>query len=203
MNSVNDNCGVYIIEHRDTGNIYVGASSNLKKRQYQHLRELYKGTHHNEGLQEAYNQSATGNSCLEFRTIELCDIGMLGERETAHMTTLNPVFNQYDGGGGYFVVSDSWRDKQRKKLIGKQLRTVGTYLTPWGSFTSGNSAAKAIGDLISQPGLWNVCNNPEKVITRQAYCKSRYLMTTFDESVVGKRWSELGFGFIEKANEQH
>ncbi|RVK19414.1 hypothetical protein CN165_12650 [Sinorhizobium medicae] len=197
MTNENDNCGIYVIEHRDTGRTYVGASSNIKKRHYHHLRELYKGTHHNEELQEAYNQSATGNSCLEFRTIELCDIDELGERETAHIVGLNPVFNQYEGGGGYFVVSDSWREKQRKRLIGKQIRKVGTFKTPFGDFPSSCAASRAVDNLLSQPAVWNVCTNPEIEITRQAYCKSRYLQANFDESVIGKRWSDLGFGLIK------
>ncbi|MCZ4089060.1 hypothetical protein [Sinorhizobium psoraleae] len=172
----------------------------MKKRRYNHYRELHLGNHHNEGLQIAYNQSATGNNAVEFKVLELCDADALIDRERAYISALKPEFNHYDAGGGNFVVTDEFREKQRKRLIGKQLRKVGDFVTPWGTFPSSCAASKAIDNLISQPGIWLVCSNPEKIINRVAWAKSRYLQTHFDETVIGKSWKDIGFDLI-KTNE--
>ena len=46
---------VYLIENKATGKVYVGVSKNCKRRIYQHLYLLKKGTHPNKDMQTDYN----------------------------------------------------------------------------------------------------------------------------------------------------
>lgn len=50
------NSGVYCITNKLDGKVYVGSSFNLKKRLYEHKRQLSKGTHRNKHLQSAYDK---------------------------------------------------------------------------------------------------------------------------------------------------
>lgn len=192
----NNTSGIYIITHRDTGKSYVGASSNLPKREYHHFRALHLGNHYCEEMLVDFQTTGTGNTAMEFCVLEYCPNDKLTDREQAHIDALQPVYNRNCAGGGLRTVSDNEREKMRKRWIGKQMRNVGTFQTPWGSFTSSAQASREVDGLISQPAIWNVCTKSEKVITRLAFGKSRYLMQNFDESVVGKTWADLGFDFV-------
>ncbi|WP_313199906.1 GIY-YIG nuclease family protein [Rhizobium sp.] len=191
----NQNCGVYIFTHVDTGRSYIGASSNLKRRKYHHYRSLHLGNAKTTEMLIDFQNSAVGNSAMDFRVIEYCDQSNLAEREKAYIETRNPEYNTKRGGAGIRVVKEDFREKQRERWTGRQMRVVGVFTTPWGEFSSSNAAAEASGGLISQPAVWTSCTRASKVITRTAWSKSIYLQTKHDESVVGKAWSDLGFGF--------
>lgn len=49
--------GSYCIENKDTHALYIGESINIFSRFSQHISDLYKGIHHCEKLQEAFDQS--------------------------------------------------------------------------------------------------------------------------------------------------
>lgn len=51
-------CGAYVIEHVNSGMLYVGSSGNLAKRKIDHKYELKKGTHSNPRLQILFNENA-------------------------------------------------------------------------------------------------------------------------------------------------
>lgn len=194
----NENCGIYIFTHVDTGRSYIGASSNLKRRKYHHFRSLHLGYAKATEMLIDFQNSAVGNSAMDFRVLEYCDHSKLGECEQAHIEALKPEYNSNRGGGGIRISSDDFKEKQRQRWTGKQMRKVGVFITPWGEFASSNAAAEAIDGLISQPAIWTSCTRSDKTITRNSWSKSAYLQTHYDESVVGTTWAELGFGF--KAN---
>jgi group I intron endonuclease len=189
------NSGIYIFEHLPTGKQYVGASSNLKRRKYQHLRSLHLGYSHNEEMQIDFQQSAIGNSAMDFRVIEYCEVAELGAREKSYIEAINPAYNVNVGGGGIREVSDNFREQMRKRLTGVQIRKVGTFITPFGEFPSSAAVAQSSG-LISQAAAWNACRKSSTEITRNAFVKSAYLQANFDENVVGKTWAEIGFSFV-------
>lgn len=62
------NCGIYIIQNLVNGNIYVGSSSNIKRRFSQHKSTLRHNTHKNKHLQNAWNKYGEEN--FEFVVIE-------------------------------------------------------------------------------------------------------------------------------------
>lgn len=62
------NCGIYIIQNLINGNIYIGSSSNIKRRFSQHKSTLRHNTHKNKHLQNAWNKYGEEN--FEFIIIE-------------------------------------------------------------------------------------------------------------------------------------
>jgi hypothetical protein len=61
--------GVYVIENRKTGDVYIGQSSNCLFRWWSHLDALRSGNHSNKHLQKAYNSD--GLNSFNFRIDKL------------------------------------------------------------------------------------------------------------------------------------
>lgn len=189
------NIGVYIVTHKDSGKSYIGASRNLKKRRYNHYRELHVGTHKCTELLVDFQMTNSGNSAVDFRVLEYCDFDMLAEAEKSYIDAMKPEYNHRTGGGGIRPYSDELAERQRNRWTGKQMRRIGTFITPFGSYQSSYTAADESEGTMSQFGVWKTCRSPERRINRYAWSKSAYLQRHHDESVIGKTWSELGFGF--------
>lgn len=71
--------GIYKIENRINGKVYVGQTTNIEKRWCQHLEMLQEGTHHCSKLQQDYNRYDISN--FNFSILEICDKSRLGELE--------------------------------------------------------------------------------------------------------------------------
>jgi group I intron endonuclease len=83
------NSGVYIIENKVTGSLYVGSSIRISKRFLRHKTELRCKTHVNTHLQHAFEKY--GEAAFEFRVLEETDKCI--EREQHYIDTLNPEYN--------------------------------------------------------------------------------------------------------------
>lgn len=84
--------GVYVIENTLTGDVYVGSTRTLAKRNRRHFRELEQGIHHSTYLQRAY--AKYGADAFVFRVVEeVLDANMLIEREQHWIETLKPTYN--------------------------------------------------------------------------------------------------------------
>lgn len=70
-------CGIYGIV--GVGRIYIGSSTNVKKRHANHVSQLRRGVHHNHHLQNAWNKY--GKDAFEFVVLEECEVERLIERE--------------------------------------------------------------------------------------------------------------------------
>lgn len=79
-------CGIYAIRNTITGKHYVGSSSSIRDRWYQHRCDLRFNRHHSRMLQRAWNKY--GENAFELLTIEVCERGELFERETFHLDRL-------------------------------------------------------------------------------------------------------------------
>jgi len=62
--------GVYKIKCTANGKFYIGSSTDIARRECEHLRELKKGKHRNAHLQNVYNKY--GASSLTFETVFTC-----------------------------------------------------------------------------------------------------------------------------------
>ncbi len=69
------NCGIYWIRNKINNKKYVGSSSNLKKRRYNHYYHLRSGSHPNQYLQNAWDKDGEGN--FEFEELLYCDFEFL------------------------------------------------------------------------------------------------------------------------------
>ena len=65
------NCGVYIIENKHTGKMYVGSSNNISSRINKHFLSLSKNIHHSAKLQRSYNKH--GKDAFVTKPVIYCD----------------------------------------------------------------------------------------------------------------------------------
>jgi group I intron endonuclease len=85
--------------------------------------------------------------------------------------------------------------KKMKALRGKDYpKFKGYFLTPFGKFESYKDACEKLD--ISNCTLYNYCVVLyEKEISRGSYAKSKFLNQNYDETIIGKTYNDLGFGF--------
>lgn len=84
----NRNIGIYKITNLINNKFYIGSSSDLKKRLYEHRRELNLGVHANKHLQSAWNKYGEENFKFEIiETIEnaSCTNKYLRDLETKYI----------------------------------------------------------------------------------------------------------------------
>ncbi len=85
--------GIYYITNITDGKVYIGSAKCFKKRGYQHLRELEKGTHKNPELQHAF--TAHGTDAFVFTVEELVEGDKLA-RTTAEQRHLDMFLDKWD-----------------------------------------------------------------------------------------------------------
>lgn len=72
--------GIYVIQNKANGKLYVGSSVSVRYRwRQQHRTELRRGIHYNSHLQRAWNKYGEAN--FEFIILEECSEDLLVERE--------------------------------------------------------------------------------------------------------------------------
>lgn len=86
-----NNCGVYQITNKLTGDFYIGSSSNIQKRIWIHRSDLMKNKHTNRHLQRAWNKY--GEDAFIFETILLCDVENKLYYEQVLLDNMKPVYN--------------------------------------------------------------------------------------------------------------
>lgn len=94
----------------------------------------------------------------------------------------------------YNTKRSSHSDKM-KLLKGKNYpKFRGYFITPTGKFDSCADARENLS--LSATSIYNYCIvlNDNK-ITKLSYKKSKYLRRNYDESIIGKTYKEIGFGF--------
>jgi len=95
-------CGIYRIEHTESGRTYIGRSGNVHARLEQHRASLRRGKHDNPQLQKAWNEH--GADAFEFAIVEQCDSADVEERERYHIArfTERPAgtYNRTPAAGG-------------------------------------------------------------------------------------------------------
>lgn len=85
---------IYRIVCFRTGEVYVGATENFKRRKWKHLHELKQGIHHNHKLQRAYTEYS-GNA-FYFETIEEVIRSLSDEREIYWVGHYDSYFNGFN-----------------------------------------------------------------------------------------------------------
>lgn len=85
------NSGIYKILCLETDKFYIGSSKTLKKRFYEHKRQLKNNKHPNRYLQFAWNKYKELN--FVFIIIEYSEVEKLIEREQHYIDRLKPEYN--------------------------------------------------------------------------------------------------------------
>jgi hypothetical protein len=86
--------GIYAIENTKTKRVYVGQSVHIHKRFSQHLRELEKGTHHSQKLQEAFDEH--GAESFTLTILEICEKEQLHQKESEWIIKFDALENGYN-----------------------------------------------------------------------------------------------------------
>lgn len=102
-------CGIYMIKNKETGQIYIGQSKNVKSRYRGHKSSLKNNCHTNDHLQKSWNKY--GESNFIFKIIENTDEQRLNERERFWIENYcsnnkELGFNKDNGGNQYKIVSE-------------------------------------------------------------------------------------------------
>lgn len=95
--------GIYKIENKVNGKVYIGQSVDIDRRQREHMRALNKSVHTNSYLQNAWNKY--GAEQFAFEVLEECDLNSLDDREMYWINTYdsfnrNMGYNRTLGGDG-------------------------------------------------------------------------------------------------------
>lgn len=106
--------GIYCIKNKNNEKMYIGYSSNIYRRFYEHKNNLKNNKHENSYLQKSYNKY--GEISFEFFIIESCEENEMKEREIFYIekySTFNKDFgyNMTLGGDGIIGMIRDWGDK--------------------------------------------------------------------------------------------
>ena len=85
-------CGIYGIKNTSTGRTYVGKSTDVKNRIYQHRSALKHGKHFNPYLQNSYNKHGADN--FEYIILEQCNEKELPVKEQFWIDNMSNIYNQ-------------------------------------------------------------------------------------------------------------
>lgn len=113
--------GIYKIENKASGKLYIGQSIDIESRWYSHIHDLDSNCHSNRHLQNAWNKYGSNN--FQFTVIEKCSEDKLTEREQYWIDFYGGVnsdknYNNRDA-GNCGSPSIETREKLRQINLGK------------------------------------------------------------------------------------
>lgn len=112
--------GIYSITNLKNGKMYIGMSSQLRKRKYTHFWSLREGHHCNAHLQNSYNKHGEHN--FIFNIIEECQEEILSTREVYYIEKYNSVESGYNlTYGGEGTIGYKFTDEQKEKISNSKL----------------------------------------------------------------------------------
>lgn len=116
--------GIYVITNLINGKMYIGQSTNLKKRLISHRWILNQGNHYNTHLQRAWDKYGEKN--FSFRVLERCPKEQLNFYEKAYITLWHTTdrdfgYNLESGGSSNQTSSEETKMKISKAMKGRTL----------------------------------------------------------------------------------
>lgn len=88
--------GIYFIQNKSNGKVYIGSTIDFSKRWHSHRKQLATGTHANKYLQRSYSKYPNQ---FEFGIIDICDKEDLIKREQFY----SDLFQSYQPKRGYNI----------------------------------------------------------------------------------------------------
>jgi group I intron endonuclease len=93
LSHIPDECGVYRIRNKWTGESYIGGPGSLSRRLGNHLLALRAGSHEVLAMQQSFNEH--GEVAFEFEVLATCDVDDIPDRERAYIMGQNPSWNTF------------------------------------------------------------------------------------------------------------
>lgn len=87
--------GIYKIENKHNGKVYIGKSKDIMQRWSAHERALAKQEHHSKKLQEDYNIYG-GIQAFDFSIVEICSAEELSDKENFYIQKFDSINNGYN-----------------------------------------------------------------------------------------------------------
>lgn len=88
--------GIYKIENKYNGRIYIGKSKNIMNRWVAHEQALSRHNHHSIKLQQDYDECG-GIEAFDFSIVEICAASELTEKEKFYISKYDSVNSGYNG----------------------------------------------------------------------------------------------------------
>ena len=91
--------GIYKIENKTNGKVYIGQSKNIMQRWSIHEQMLLKNEHHSKKLQKDFNNSLNGLQDFSFEILEICEAKDLNEKEKSYIKNFDSINKGYNVAG--------------------------------------------------------------------------------------------------------
>jgi group I intron endonuclease len=111
-----ENTGVYKITNIINNQCYIGSSKTIKRRWYEHKRQLRKNQHHSKVLQRAFNKYGENN--FVFEILELCEPDELLIIEQKYFDLIKPEYIILKTAGRF----DGYKHTEETKQILREKR---------------------------------------------------------------------------------
>lgn len=122
--------GIYKIENKVNGKVYIGQSKHIQKRWNEHKMHLRNNKHYNQYLQHAWNKYGEEN--FEFSILEECDCDKIDDLEIHHIKEHNSTekergYNLQFGGKGEKIRDSQTLIENLRKAHEYEYRPVNQY----------------------------------------------------------------------------
>ena len=157
-------CGAYKITNKINGKCYVGSSQSIPRRWKEHLRGAGSSSH----LQAAFSKYGCDN--FEFEVIEVCQIGLLIQKEQYWIDKQNPEYNISKVAGSTRGVKASLATIT--KLVASHLGVANNTGKHWKVSAEGKENMR-LGQLKREKGLPRKKSEPRSEETKQNMFEAR------------------------------
>jgi group I intron endonuclease len=110
----NNSCGIYCLQARSNGRLYIGASKNIRRRIQQHFSKLRNNKHDNPNLQQEFNQ--TGENGFMVAVLKECNPIDLARYEQRYLDTQTGWYNVFK-----FADGSVFPEEVKKKISISQI----------------------------------------------------------------------------------
>lgn len=121
---IDKNIGIYIITNTINGKFYIGSSSDIQQRFYNHKSKLLNKTHINLHLQNSVNKYGFEN--FKFQVLANCPFENLDSLEQWYVDNLKPHYNirKFVESNRGIVLKEEHKEKISNSMIGKFCKIV-------------------------------------------------------------------------------
>lgn len=165
--------GIYKIENKINGKIYIGQSTNINKRLTNHKSLLRANKHYNNHLQSAFNKYRENN--FTFEIIDICEIDELDALERLYINKYECKHNELgynleDGGNKNKQLSEETKQKHKDYWISeegeKQKEKHSQYMAEyWNSEEGEKQKEKLSNERTKEINAENILNCIDKYMT--------------------------------------